>query len=201
LITQLLIAVTIGAVGSYLSFFKPALLSKNIVPLDSSILKWIASFISLVALSLLIVYVDPKTNEEWIEFSFLSVFYFIAVTDLYSKIIPNRLVLVLLGITLLQLAQQFEFEFLLAGGVIFLILTTSNLLTNKFFKKNLFGWGDVKLIAVLGLFTGWEVLWIMYIAIILGGLLSIVGLFAKKINRTTQIPLAFFLYLGVLIMY
>ncbi len=89
-------------------------------------------------------------------------------------------------------------EYVLASGVIFIVLIVVNYYSSKIFEKTIFGWGDVKLIGMLGLYLGWQVLWVAYIAMIFLGLLSIIGVVLKKINRSTRIPLAVFLFLGYL---
>ncbi|MFA5670471.1 MAG: A24 family peptidase [Balneolaceae bacterium] len=126
------------------------------------------------------------------------VFYFVSMIDCYSKIIPNRLIIILLGISLFRLTINFYMEYVLASGVIFIVLIVVNYYSSKIFEKTIFGWGDVKLIGMLGLYLGWQVLWVAYIAMIFLGLLSIIGVVLKKINRSTRIPLAVFLFLGYL---
>jgi Flp pilus assembly protein protease CpaA len=196
LVEQLFIAIFLGIVGSYISFFNPKLFSINIIELNSSIHKWITSFVSVVVIILLLVQTDLKTNLDYLSYSFITVFYFIAAIDLYSKIIPNRLVLLLLIISVAKLTLNFDLNLVIAAGAIIVLLIVVNLSINKFFKKVLFGWGDVKLIGVLGLFIGWEVFWVFYIAIILGGLLSIFGIVFKKISISSKIPIAIFKFIG-----
>ncbi len=196
MIAQLVIAVLLGILGSYYSFFAPKFLSKNIIELSSASQKWIASVISVIVPIGLFIQINPKTDFEWIEYGFMIVFYFISVIDLYAKIIPNRLVLLLLGISVLKLALHFDLDLPIAAGVIFILFTIANLSINKFFKKILFGWGDVKLIGVISLYLGWEVVWVIYSAIILAGLLSIFGIFANIFSRSTKIPIAIFYFIG-----
>lgn len=198
MIVQLIIAVLFGTLGSYLSFFAPNFLSKNITELSSARKKWTASFISVIAITLLLFQSDPNSRFEWLGFGFVSVFFFIAIIDLYTKIIPNRLVLLLLILTVTQLILHFDIERIVAFGLVTAVLITLNFLANNYFNKLFFGWGDVKLIGVLSLSLGWEVLWVIYIAIIFGGLLSTIGVFTKKISRDSRVPFAMFLLLALL---
>ena len=52
------------------------------------------------------------------------------------------------------------------------------------------GMGDVKLAAMMTLFLGWNTLWVFFWAIILGGLLGLVGLWCGRLKRSTKMPFA-----------
>ncbi|MBO6524388.1 MAG: prepilin peptidase [Balneolaceae bacterium] len=198
---ELSIAIITGAIGSYFCFFNPALLSGNIVELQSTKLKWIATVFSLICSISFLFLVASENHNKWLEVSFFLVLYFISVTDLYSKIIPNKLVFLLLILSAIQLYFHFDAERIVAFGLITVLLIALNLLANKYFGKLLFGWGDVKLIGVLSLSVGWEIVWVVYIALVLGGLLSIIGVLAKKISRNSKIPFVVFLFFGMLILH
>lgn len=186
--------------GSYFSFYNPKVLSKNIEEISSNKLKQIASLVSVTSITLLFFFFNPKTNLEWLEYGFIIIFYFISVIDLYSKIIPNRGLIFLLVIGIFYYFVTPDLELLLAGGSLFVFLMIINFLVHKILRKVLFGWGDVKLISVLALVLGWEVLWVIYIAIIFGGVFSMVGIAFKKITSKSRIPLAFFFLIGLLIL-
>ena len=55
------------------------------------------------------------------------------------------------------------------------------------------GMGDVKLAAMLGLYLGWESLWVFYLAVVLGGTLGLMGLLTKRLKRGTRLPFAPFI--------
>jgi len=62
------------------------------------------------------------------------------------------------------------------------------------------GWGDVKLAALIGLATGFPlVLLALVMAAIMGGLVAVALLIAKKRGRKETIPFAPFLSLATLI--
>lgn len=199
MIFQSAIAVLAGAIGSYLSYFNTKLLSSNIESLASIKAKWVGSFISLAVCVLGVLIINPETVSQWVEYGFLVTLFFIACIDSYSKIIPNKLVLVLLLFSAAPLFHEIKTEAFLASISITLALIVLNFLVDKLRDNKAFGLGDIKLIGVMGLYLGWDVFWVVYIAIILGGLLSIVGLLLKKLNTSVTIPFAIFLWISYLI--
>lgn len=58
------------------------------------------------------------------------------------------------------------------------------------------GMGDVKLAVVLGLFLGWETLWVLYLAAVLGGTWGLVGLCTGRMHGATRLPFAPFMAAG-----
>lgn len=82
--------------------------------------------------------------------------------DFKSQIIPNRLTLTMLevgvvfsflrGINNLNIAIEMWIG-MFVGALIFIILTY---IGNLFFRKETMGFGDVKLMGILGLFFGWR---------------------------------------------
>jgi len=131
--------------------------------------------------------------------------YAAAVCDINNKRIPNKLILIMLGSwfvsvlpglflntdATLPLIKDSLLGFLFGGGIFLSIYLLS--------KKGL-GGGDVKFMAVCGLYLGIN----RSISTILFGtfLSAIVGLsliLLKKLGRKDPIPLAPFLYIGILI--
>jgi len=141
-----------------------------------------------------------------LQYEILLVFgYAAAVCDIKTKKIPNLLVLVMLGAWLLSMLPQFALHmdaamrvlldaflgFAVAGGLFMLVYLVS--------RKGL-GGGDVKLMAVAGLYLGMNgVLPTMLYGSILAGLCGVVLILMKRIGRKDAIPLAPFLYIGMLI--
>lgn len=66
----------------------------------------------------------------------------------------------------------------------------------KLTSKKIIGWGDVKLITVLALFLGWEIIFVIYIGVVLGGLVAIVRVATKNLGKGSKIPLSPFIFLG-----
>jgi prepilin signal peptidase PulO-like enzyme (type II secretory pathway) len=131
--------------------------------------------------------------------------YVAAVLDIKTKKIPNSLVLVMLGAwvtammpklfldidTAINLLKDAALGFLVAGGLLLLIYLIS--------RKGL-GGGDVKFMAAAGLYIGFSgVLPAMLYGSVLAALTGLVLLLLKKIGRKDSIPLAPFLYAGILI--
>lgn len=199
MIIQSSIAVLLGAIGSYLSFFNTKLLSSNIESLSSQKAKWAGSFFCLTVCISGVLIINPESLGEWVEYAFLVTLFLIALVDSYSKVIPNTLVLVLLLVSCVPLFQNIEIDMLLASISITLVFIGVNYIVDKLRGNKAFGWGDIKLIGVMGLYLGWDIFWVVYIAIILGGLLSMFGFLLKKINTSVTVPFAIFLWISYLI--
>jgi prepilin signal peptidase PulO-like enzyme (type II secretory pathway) len=127
------------------------------------------------------------------------------VTDIKSKKIPNVLILAMLSVwvvtmtprlfldigSALMLLQDSVLGFVVGGGLFLLIYVIS--------RKGL-GGGDVKFMAAAGLYTGFAgALSIMLYGTAVASLVGLVLLLIKKIGRKDTIPLAPFLYIGILI--
>jgi leader peptidase (prepilin peptidase)/N-methyltransferase len=125
------------------------------------------------------------------------------ITDLDSKLIPNRILFpgTAVGAVLLLLGAFFDGQpeaiVRAAGGGIasFLVLYVVARLA-----RGDFGLGDVKLALLLGMFTafqGWEELVVgLFAAFILGGVVSIVLLVTGSRHRKDSIPFGPFLVAG-----
>lgn len=129
----------------------------------------------------------------------------VAVTDQQEQKIPNRILLIMLilwsgcigtcvilsteaGISLL--AQSFAGG--LSGGVIFLLC--------YLLSKRQLGVGDIKLAFVMGLYlTGQRIIGAVFYGILLCFFYSAVQLLRKRIGLKDGVPLAPFLYGGVLL--
>ena len=131
--------------------------------------------------------------------------YITAVLDIKMKKIPNNLILVMLSAWVLIMAQSLIFEmetaikplissvigFTVSGGMFMLVYLIS--------RKGL-GGGDVKFIAAAGLYLGTAgILSAMLCGTVLAALTGMALILLKKIGRKDPIPLAPFLYAGILI--
>lgn len=131
----------------------------------------------------------------------------VCVTDLWEKIVPNRILLLtmLLGFLLIggfclktpetvmamlpSMILGFFFCFLTFGGA-YLI------------GKGGLGSGDVKLSFVLGiLLTGEFVVGVVFWGCLVGAVYAIVQLCRKKLTRKDELPFVPFLYIGLMITY
>lgn len=131
--------------------------------------------------------------------------YIAALTDLFTRRVPNKLVLLMLGIWIfLALARIFidldnGMESLIASLFGFLIGAGLMLIIYLISRKGL-GAGDVKFMAVAGLYLSHR--WILAVMLV-GGVLcllsAIVLMLMKKINLSDSLPLVPFLYIGILL--
>lgn len=128
-----------------------------------------------------------------------------ALTDVRSKRVPNKLVLSMLGIWILTIVPQLFFQtektiLIMASGLIgFLMAGLLFLIVYLISRKGL-GGGDVKLMAVSGLYLGFNgVLPTMLYGSVLASLFAIILILVKKIGRKDAIPLVPFLYVGMLL--
>lgn len=126
-----------------------------------------------------------------------------AVGDAKNQRVPNRLVLLMAAAWVIILLPQFlvrrELAVRLAlsgavggalSGLLFLIVYLVS-------RKGL-GGGDVKFMAVAGLYLGYSgVLPTMLIGSVLAGIVGLVLILTKKMDRKGTIPLIPFLYVGI----
>ncbi len=120
----------------------------------------------------------------------------IAFIDLDHKLIPNVLTLPMIIIGLFFRMWQGE---IIAGILGVLIGGGPLLLVTLFYPKGM-GMGDVKFLAMAGVFLGWEkALFILFSGSFLGILVIIPLMLLKKIDRKTAFPFGPFLVIGTLI--
>lgn len=110
----------------------------------------------------------------------------ISIIDLYDQIIPDIL---LLG-TFLTLFWLYPVpNFIVSAFIVFMVVIVK-VGMEKAYKKNLIGWGDIKLIALLIIFTQVSLFPIFFLISGCGALL------ASSLIRKRQIPLGPFIVLG-----
>ena len=134
----------------------------------------------------------------------------IAVIDIHHMIIPNELVLVgFIGGLSLSAYHIFVEPFYLylssawfapfigmvsASGILLIIALLSFL---KYGDEGGMGMGDVKLFIPIGLFLGWKLtLLALFISIMLGGIISIILLLFKVLNRKSALPFGPFIVIA-----
>ena len=134
---------------------------------------------------------------------FVGVTIALTITDIDHKLIPNRILFpglvvgaVLLGVGAILDGAPLEFVRALAGGAIYFTV----LLVIALVAKGGFGFGDVKLGFLLGMFTayrGWGILAVGFLlAFLLGGLVSIILLVTRIRGRKDAIPFGPYLVAG-----
>jgi leader peptidase (prepilin peptidase)/N-methyltransferase len=85
----------------------------------------------------------------------------------------------------------------IVGGVTLLVVA---LIGEKIFKKEAMGMGDVKLLAAIGAFLGWEAtLFTVFVSSVAGGVLGLILVLASKKGWQSRIPYGPYIALGTLV--
>jgi len=157
-----------------------------------------------IATALLFAATPLAIDVDWVLPAYL---WFVAVTvtltltDLDTKLIPNRILFpgTIVGLVLLlggAIVEGGPIVRPLAGGVIYFVL----LLALALIARGGFGFGDVKLAFLLGLFTAyqsWETLIVaVFAAFLLGGLVSAILVVFRIRSRKDSIPFGPYLVAG-----
>ncbi len=199
MIVQAIEGLVVGGILSFVSIFRPTYLSKNITPIGSGKIKWVVAILATILNTVWVLFRSPSDDTEWLLVIFEQLFLFVAVIDTYSKIIPNKLVLGMLLVGILIVAIQSEWNKGMISCLIFGAGFIIQIITQKFWGKTAFGWGDIKLFSVLPLIIGWDIGLVIYISLLTGGLLSIIGIASKKISKNSKIPISVFILLVYII--
>ncbi len=130
--------------------------------------------------------------------------YFIAIIDFRLKIIPNCMLLIMLGV----MVPCYLAELILVPGSIRLSITAGLLggamcfvifLVGKLISRKGMGMGDIKLAAVMGLYLGIDnALGCMLWAMIFGAVTGVVLIASKKLKPKSKIAMGPFFFAGVL---
>jgi len=160
----------------------------------------------VISITFLVIYLGSINPFFMLLHQLIIVFgYIAAVSDIKTKKIPNTLVLAMLGVWVIVMVPQLFSNvsvtvdlliesllgFLVGGGLFLLVYVVS--------RKGL-GGGDVKFMAAAGLYLGFAgVVPTMLYGTVLAGIVGLALLLMKKIGKKDAIPLAPFLYVGMLI--
>jgi leader peptidase (prepilin peptidase)/N-methyltransferase len=136
-------------------------------------------------------------------FSFVAALIIITVIDLYHQIIPDVISIPWIGVGLLGALIIPHITFfnsllgiLLGGGSLFVVAT----LYQWLFKREGMGGGDVKLLAMIGAFLGWEsVILTILLSSLIGSITGIIIIALKGKDFKYAIPFGPFLSLGAVI--
>jgi len=157
-----------------------------------------------IATAVLFAITPLAVDVDWVLPAYL---WFVAVTvtltltDLDTKLIPNRILFpgTAVGLVLLMggaIIENGPIVRPLAGGVVYFLL----LLVLALIARGGFGFGDVKLAFLLGLFTAyqsWDTLIVaMFAAFLLGGLVSAILVVFRIRSRKDSIPFGPYLVAG-----
>ncbi len=164
-------------------------------------------FLCLVGTILFYIYMYNQNNSmlKIIKFLLLSyILFYLAWMDIKTRKIGNKFILLLIMIRFIflfietMLERSFLFYNLylmfigcLIGGGILLIC--------RMIVKNSIGMGDIKLFGVLGMYFGYDILYVMFFSFLCSALYSFLMIIRKKKSRKDTIPLAPFVFLGTIL--
>jgi Flp pilus assembly protein protease CpaA len=149
------------------------------------------------------------TSGNWVaifKLEMLVIFgYFASVYDIKEKRIPNLLVLLMIGAWVVSTVPHLFYDTSAAiestleaiigfatAGILFLLV--------YIISRNGLGGGDVKLMAAAGLYLGFRnVLPAMLYGALLAGASGLILIVAKKMSLKDSMPLAPFLYIGMML--
>lgn len=163
-------------------------------------------FITGIAVSaFLIWYYQQDINYVVLTEAIISILWACSWYDRKYHLIPNRILVFALILRALILAVQAAVNpgelkfFLLSSGIAAIALMIGAILC-RILSPNSVGFGDVKLLGVMGLYLGafnvWSPVFMTLILLFIAGLYL---LFFKKADRKTEIPLAPFLLAGTVL--
>lgn len=155
---------------------------------------------------LLFVAVLYRFGLQWatpVYWLFVAALVAISFIDLDHQIIPNVITLpgILIGFSCSLLIPWFSWldsliGILVGGGILYLIAVAYELLA----RKEGMGLGDVKLLALIGAFLGWQgVLPVIFLSSLMGTLVGVPLMLVKKAGGKLAIPFGPFLALGALV--
>lgn len=122
----------------------------------------------------------------------------IAAIDAKTKVINQRLLLVLLLGSIFAVFASQEVSLISAFAAMLLMFLILSLI--YLVSKKALGWGDVKLCVCIAPYLGIEGAFTMlFAAMVLCGLISILLLLGSKAKRPSEIPFAPFVALGTII--
>lgn len=130
----------------------------------------------------------------------------LTVTDIAEKKIPNRVLLIMLGVWAVYIMINMAVSFyaavrIAAMSLVGMAFNGIVFIAGYYITKKKLGGGDVKLAAVLGLFfTIEKTFGVLLYGLILCSIFSMTLLILKKAKADTQVPLCPFLFLGAIIM-
>lgn len=167
----------------------------------------------VTALEFIIIYKNYGVSFEFLALAFLmSLMNIIFVIDLVNFIIPNKVVIVgIIGGVFVQIyhfiygykvyLSEFKYSGIVAVGIITFIMILIFAIGYLIYKSDgAFGMGDVKIFIPIALFLGWELtLLAFWLSIVLSGIVSLLLLLLKKVNRKSAIPFGPFIAIGVFI--
>lgn len=135
-------------------------------------------------------------------FVFFAALLVIIFIDIHHQIIPDRISLpgIVLGFATSFFSEQITWQqsglgLLLGGGVLYLVAWTYFTLA----KRDGMGGGDIKLLAMIGAFLGWQsLLYVVFSSSLSGSIVGIIAMVRQGKGGKTRIPFGPFLAFGAM---
>lgn len=139
-------------------------------------------------------------------FILLEIVFLLTIIDIKKQVIPNIIVFILLVFVIVfDLIQvfilykgdlNFGVSFIIGGILAFVIFLVSSVIS-----RGGVGAGDIKLLTVIGLATGYGIINIMFYTLIVMFLYSIIMLLLKRVKLRDHVPMVPFIYIGILLFF
>lgn len=142
------------------------------------------------------------TFDFGIAFVFFAALLVIIFIDIHHQIIPDLISLpgIVVGFLCSFLGSQVTWQqsglgLLLGGGVLYLVALGYHVLT----KREGMGGGDIKLLAMIGAFLGWQsLLYVIFASSLFGSLIGLLVMSSQGKGGQTRIPFGPFLAFGAM---
>ena len=158
--------------------------------------------LSMALLSALLYHRFGLNFELFFYFVFFAALLVIIFIDIHHQIIPDRISLpgIIIGLggsffNGLVTWQQSALGVLFGGGLLYAVAYVYYMVT----KREGMGGGDIKLLAMIGAFLGWQsLLYVVFSSSLAGSLVGVLAMFKQGKRGQTRIPYGPFLSLGAM---
>lgn len=130
---------------------------------------------------------------------FLYLLIVVSMIDIDHKIIPNVVVIpgALLGLLMTTFGNHYITGF--CNGLLGMVVGFFIIAVVIVLSRGGMGWGDAKLLAMIGAFLGWQAtLYSLFVGSLFGSTVGVAMILSKRMERKTPIPFGPFLGLGAL---
>lgn len=143
------------------------------------------------------LYINYGMAQKFIQIAFLTIMLsLVTIIDMKYNVIPNSITAIILifGVLFNLLNNEISSSSMLIG---FFVISLP-LFFIAIILKDSMGGGDIKLMAVSGVFLGWQnIILAFLIGSLVGSLVSIILILLRKINKNEMIPYVPFLAMGI----
>lgn len=165
-------------------------------------LRYLVVEVAMAVLAVLVLQRYGLSFESFYYCIFCALLLVIIFIDIQHQIIPDSISRpgILLGFAGAFFTQAVTWQesglgILCGGGILYVLAFGYFVVT----KREGMGGGDIKLLAMIGAFLGWQsLLYIVFASSLMGSMIGLVGMLAKKVGWLTKIPYGPFLALAAL---